>query len=68
MPSLKMKAGDTGYVRMKVLEAGADYFQIVVEGRIMTVTLWVPADECALYQDIGELRPPRRANPAHIER
>ncbi len=68
MPSRKMKEGDTGYVRMTVLCAGADYFQIQVEGRSFSVSMWVPSDECALHEDIGQLRPARRNNPRHIDR
>ncbi len=68
MPSRKIQTGDTGYARMTVLEAGSDYFQITIEGRIFTVTLWVPADECALFEDIGDLPPARRNNSRHLDR
>jgi hypothetical protein len=69
MPSRMMQAGDTGYIRMTVVEAGADYFQVLVDdGVAMSITSWVPARECARLEDIGELRPIRRANPRHVER
>lgn len=68
MPSRKMKAGDDGYVRMLVLEAASDAFQIRIEGATMAVTVWVPAEECAKHEDIGLLKPPRHANPRHVER
>lgn len=67
-PSRRMKEGDTGYVRMTVLEAGADYFQIRIESSTMAITKWVPAEECALFEDIDQLKPPRRNNPVHLDR
>lgn len=64
----KCRAGDTVFVRALVVEAASDYFQIQIEGNSYGVTIWVPASECALQPDVGDLKPIRRANPRHIER
>lgn len=69
MPSRKMRAGEIGYVRMRVLEAASDAFQVLIDnGATMALTVWVPSAECARHEDIDELRPPRHANPRHVER
>jgi hypothetical protein len=68
MPYRKCKAGDTVFVRALVIEAASDYFQVQIEGDAYGVTVWVPAGECALQPDVGELKPIRRANPRHIDR
>ena len=61
MPSRKCQAGDTVFVRAKVLEAGSTYFQVVIEDNFtLAVTAYVPASECARHEDIGELKPIRR--------
>jgi O-acetyl-ADP-ribose deacetylase (regulator of RNase III) len=64
-----MQAGDIGYVRVRVIVAASDAFQVLIDdGVALALTVWVPARECARHEDIGELRPPRHANPRHIER
>jgi hypothetical protein len=69
MPSRKIVAGDTIYIRATALEVGSDALQAVVDdGYRIAITHWFPSRECARLEDIGELRPPRRANPRHIER
>jgi hypothetical protein len=68
MPYRKCQAGDTVVVRAFVLEACSDAFQVRFEGDGMTFTTWVPASECALIADVGDLKPIRRANPRHIDR
>jgi hypothetical protein len=68
MPYRKCQAGDTVFVRALVLEACSDAFQVRIEDDRMALTTWVPSSECALAADIGELKPPRRASPWHIER
>lgn len=58
MPSRKMLPGDTGYVRMTVLEACSDAFRVSIDdGYTMAVTAWVPARECSRHEDIAEMRP-----------
>ena len=68
MPYRKCKAGDTVFVRALVLEAASDYFQVQIETDAFGLTAWVPAAECALAPDVGQMKPIRRANPRHIER
>lgn len=69
MPCRKVVTGDTVFIRATVIEAGSDYFQVLVDDVLkFSITCWVPARECARHEDIGELKPPRRANPRHIER
>lgn len=68
MPSRNCLPGDTIYIRATVLEAGSDYFQVLVDdGKYLAITSWVPAGECARHQDIGRLKPIRRAG-AYLER
>jgi hypothetical protein len=68
-PSRKIQPGDTVFVRATALEVGTDFLQAVVDdGFQLAVTIWLPSRECARPEDIGELPPPRKANPRHIER
>jgi hypothetical protein len=69
MPSRKMQAGDVGYIRMKVIEAASDAFRVLIDdGAAMSITAWVPVSECAKFENIGNLRPPRHANPRYMDR
>ncbi|MBR0855460.1 hypothetical protein [Bradyrhizobium liaoningense] len=69
MPSRKIHPGDTIYVRATALEVHPDFLQVRIEdGAMIFITNWVPARECARLEDIGDLKPPRRANPRHIDR
>ena len=69
MPSRKILPGDTVFIRATALEVCSDFLQVRIEdGAFLFITNWVPARECARLEDIGELKPPRRANPRHIER
>lgn len=69
MPSRKIREGEFLYVRAKAVLVQPDCLQIVIDdGSRMALTTWVPARECAKLEDIGELRPPRHANPRHVER
>lgn len=70
MPSRNIRAGDTVYVRATALvDGGGDCLQVCFDDGVkLSITSWVPSGECARYEDIGELKPPRRANPRHIER
>lgn len=70
MPPHSHLPGDTIYIRATVVEAGTDYCQVLVDdGKCLSITQWVPASECARREDLAiKLKPPRRANPRHIER
>lgn len=69
MPSRNILPGDTIFVRAEALAVGTDFVQVRIDdGVSLTITSWVPARECARHGDIDQLKPPRRANPAHIER
>lgn len=69
MPSRKISRGDTVYVRATAIEVGSDALQLIIDdGVLLSITAWVPARECARLEDIGELKPPRHANPRHVER
>ena len=69
MPSRKILPGDTVYVRATAVQVASDALQIVIDdGRWFGLTIWAPAGECARLEDIGELKPARRANPRHIDR
>jgi hypothetical protein len=69
LPSGKCLPGDTVYVRAQLLQAGSDGFQILIDDGVrLSITTWVPARECAKLEDIGELKPPRSANPRHVDR
>lgn len=61
MPSRSCQAGDTVFIRATVIEAGSDYFQVLVDdGKYLSITSWVPAGECSKHEDIGQLKPIRR--------
>jgi hypothetical protein len=58
LPSIGYREGDTVYVRARVVSAGSDFFQVVVDdGELLSITQWVPARECAKPEDIGRLKP-----------
>jgi hypothetical protein len=60
MPSRSCQAGDTIFIRATVLEAGSNYFQVVIEdNHTLSITAYVPASECAKHEDIGQLKPIR---------
>ncbi|MCK1402051.1 hypothetical protein IVB45_17390 [Bradyrhizobium sp. 4] len=68
MPSGKVVTGDTVYVRATAEEVASDGLRVLIDSGNWAVSVWVPARECARHEDIGELKPIRRANPRHIER
>lgn len=69
MPSRRISPGDTVYIRATALEVCSDFLQVRIEdGAFLFITNWVPARECARLEDLGELKPPRQANPRHIDR
>lgn len=69
MPSRKIRPGDTIYIRARAEQVGTDALQVVIDDVVrLAITVWVPARECARLEDIGDLQPPRRANPRHVER
>lgn len=68
MPSRKVVTGDTVYVRGTAEEVASDGVRVSINSATWAVTVWVPAQECAKHEDIGELKPIRRANPRHIDR
>lgn len=58
MPSRSCQAGDTVVIRGTVIEAGSDYFQVLIDdGRKLSITTWVPAGECAKPEDVHRLKP-----------
>jgi hypothetical protein len=68
MPSRNCQAGDTIFVRATVLEAGSNYFQVLIEDNsTLSVTAYVPASECAKHEDIGQLKPIHRTG-AYLDR
>lgn len=61
MPSRSCQAGDTVVIRGTVIEAGSDYFQVLIDdGFQLSITTWVPARECAKPEDMHLLKPIRR--------
>jgi hypothetical protein len=61
MPSRSCQAGDTVMIRGTVVEAGSDYFQVLIDdGKYLSITAWVPAGECAKPEDVHRLKPIRR--------
>ncbi|MCK1501475.1 hypothetical protein [Bradyrhizobium sp. 188] len=68
MPSRKVLPGDTVYIRAVAEEVASDGLRCAIDNGSWAVSVWVPARECARHEDIGELKPIRRANPRHIER
>lgn len=58
MPSRNCQAGDTILIRGTVIEAGSDYFQVLIDdGKYLSITTWVPARECAKPEDVKLLKP-----------
>ncbi len=69
MPSRSCQAGDTVFIRATVLEAGSDYFQVLIDdGLKFSITAWVPAVECAPAAEVHLLKPIRRRSRWYIDR
>lgn len=49
------------WVRVETGGACSDGFKVTAEGQQMAVTVWLPADVCALPEDVQELIEGKRA-------
>ncbi len=67
MHHLTLKAGDRVFVRATALEVWPDAVQVRIEDALLAITLWVPASEVSLRNNIGRLTDPNLVAMAHAE-